>query len=81
MFLIKFNILQSSLRYSFFFHHLPSFSSRFPRLVPRISQPSNMTGGTLMPHQIMGLSWMWARRTNGLCSILADGMGEIISES
>jgi len=38
-------------------------------------QPPNLTGGTLLPHQIEGLQWLLSLWENGLNGILADEMG------
>ena len=40
----------------------------------RIEQPSNIVG-SLMPHQLDGLSWLLSLWENGLNGILADEMG------
>jgi ATP-dependent DNA helicase len=42
---------------------------------PAILQPPNLTGGTLMPHQLEGLQWLLSLWENGLNGILADEMG------
>ena len=38
-------------------------------------QPSNLTGGTLMPYQLEGVRWLLSLWENGLNGILADEMG------
>jgi SNF2 family DNA or RNA helicase len=35
-------------------------------------QPTNLVGGTLMPHQLEGLQWLLSLWENGLNGILAD---------
>jgi ATP-dependent DNA helicase len=39
-----------------------------------IDQPPNLTGGSLMPHQLEGLQWLLSLWENGLNGILADEM-------
>jgi SNF2 family DNA or RNA helicase len=39
------------------------------------SQPPNLVGGTLLPHQLEGLLWLLSLWENGLNGILADEMG------
>ena len=38
-------------------------------------QPSNLTGGTLLPYQLEGLQWLISLWENGISGILADEMG------
>ena len=42
---------------------------------PVISQPATLSGVTLKPYQLEGLSWLVSLYENGLNGILADEMG------